>query len=63
MKVEKVVICVKSMVNGDKMYNEYVGEYAYENGGIIIKVAYTLHDASDQDAIHGTQSIDISFRA
>lgn len=33
-----------------------------KDGGIIINVAYTLHDASEQDAIHGQQSIDVSFK-
>lgn len=133
--VKQAFIRVKGTVNGDEMYNEYVGEYAYENGvhniaydeyagtdrtrngiqatdssvllhrvgafegdmffdlnsdtvvkynalmvrsGFLlhtesysltekdgklnIELTYTLHDGSDQDVIHGQQSIDVSFK-
>ena len=52
-----------SVINGDEMYNEYVGEYAYENG--VHNIAYGDYTGTDltKNGIQATDTAMLLHRA
>lgn len=58
MKVKKAAIKIKSTINGDKIFNEYSGEYAYENG--VHNIAYSDYTGTDLTK-NGIQAIDTAM--
>lgn len=63
MKVEKAVIKIKSNINGDEIFNEYSGEYAYENG--VHNIAYSDYTGTDltKNGIQATDTAMLLHRA
>lgn len=63
MNVEKAVIKIKSTINGDKIFNEYSGEYAYENG--VHNIAYSDYTGTDltKNGIQATDTAMLLHRA
>ncbi len=63
MKVEKAVIKIKSTINGDVIFNEYSGEYAYENG--VHNIAYSDYTGTDltKNGIQATVTAMLLHRA
>ena len=63
MKVEKAVIKIKSTINGDEIFNEYSGEYAYENG--VHNIAYGDYTGTDltKNGIQATDTAMLLHRA
>lgn len=63
MKVEKAVIKIKNTINGDEIFNEYNGEYAYENG--VHNIAYSDYTGTDltKNGIQATDAAMLLHRA
>lgn len=63
MNVEKAVIKIKSTINGDVIFNEYSGEYAYENG--VHNIAYSDYTGTDltKNGIQATDTAMLLHRA
>ncbi len=63
MNVEKAVIKIKSTINGDKIFNEYSGEYAYESG--VHNIAYSDYTGTDltKNGIQATDTAMLLHRA
>lgn len=63
MKVEKAVIKIKSTINGYEIFNEYSGEYAYENG--VHNIAYSDYTGTDltKNGIQATDAVMLLHRA
>lgn len=63
MTVRQAVIRIKSVINGDEMNNEYLGEYAFENG--VHNIAYSDYTGTDltKNGIQATDSAMLLHRA
>lgn len=61
--VKQAVIRINSVINGDEMSNEYIGEYAFENS--VHNIAYSDYTGTDltKNGIQATDSAMLLHRA